>query len=183
MSNLKPRRRFSLALAAVLLIVSSIAAARRARGAEELPPQQRTIHDLRNVGTAMFQWYQEERAPKQTAAGRAAARKDKKSTPAAAPAPTTVDLTQIPQISHDDLVRLLVPKYIAAIPEKDGWGNPYEFRLNTQDPDARRIMAVRSPGADGTFSGTTYHIGAFPAAEQGQDLVWTDGYFTRWPDK
>lgn len=135
------------------------------------PEQKKTITDIRNVGTAMFVWYQDQRKahPAQEKAKHAEAE------------PQSVSLAAIPVISREDLSKLLVPKYIQEIPERDGWGNPYEFHLNTADLDAQSIMGLRSPGKDGQFSGDSYDIGAFPQADEGQDIAWVDGYFARWP--
>jgi hypothetical protein len=94
---------------------------------------------------------------------------------------TSVDFSVVPVISREELAKVLVPKYIDAIPEKDGWGHPYEFRLN-QDPNAVWVMAVRSAGKDGHFSGTSYEVGAFPPADHDQDITWMDGFFVRWPN-
>jgi|SRR5580693_9495873 hypothetical protein len=167
--------RLPLALLATLLGAAALPAggmaadaAAKAGGAAN--PQKETITGVRTVGVAMYEWYKKEQAPKRTTHPKEAASE-------------SVDLSVIPVISREELAKLLVPRYIAAIPETDGWGHPYEFRLNTQDPDAERVMAVRSAGADGVFSGTTYAIGAFPAAQADQDLVWADGYFIRWPKK
>jgi Type II secretion system (T2SS), protein G len=132
--------------------------------------QQAAVRDLRSVGTAMWVWYKTEMAPRKS-------RRDA----ASQPAPTSVDLAGIPVITPAALEKVLVPKYIASLPKSDPWGHPYEYRLNTEDPDAQRIMAVRSAGADGRFSGDSYEIGAFPPADPSQDLVWVDGYFARWP--
>jgi hypothetical protein len=38
-------------------------------------------------------------------------------------------------------------------------------------------------GADGTFSGNRYKLGAFQPAEAGEDLAWMDGFFIRWPER
>jgi hypothetical protein len=162
-------RNYLLTLAAVAVIaLLSGGLARDAQAAHQVAQEQQTISDLRAVGVAMFHWYKEVQAPRRTMHPKEGHAK-------------TVDLAEIPEISHDELAKLLVPKYIAAVPEKDAWGHPYEFRLNTKEPDAARVMAVRSAGADGAFSGTTYTIGSFPPAQTDQDLVWVDGYFTRWP--
>lgn len=133
------------------------------------PEQQRTISDIRNVGTAMFAWYNDQLK----------AHPQGKTEKVEADAPAVFD--RIPTISHDDLAKVLVPRYLAAIPEKDGWGHPYAFYLSTADLHATNIMGLRSPGRDGRFSGTSYEIGAFPPADQDQDIAWMDGYFVRWP--
>src|SRR5262245_23853316 len=81
------------------------------------PEQVQTINDMRNVGTAMWQWYKAEVAPRRSEQAHKAAE---------AHSEKAQDLRDIPVISREDLAKILVPKYIAAIPEKDGWGHPYE---------------------------------------------------------
>jgi hypothetical protein len=134
----------------------------------------KTITDIRAVGKAMFKWYRAEVAPKRSPETHQKAE--------AAAKETSVDIGAIPAISREDLAKILVPKYIAAIPEKDGWGHPYDFHLATSDPQAVTVMGIRSAGHDGTFSGTVYEIGAFPPADVDQDIAWVDGYFSRWPE-
>lgn len=145
---------------------------------QELAQQQQTINDLRNVGTAMYVWWNDQMKPKRS---EAAAQKSDAFAQKAAASPVSVDLNNIPRISRGELAKILVPKYIAAIPEKDGWGNAYEYRLETKNPESPFVMALRSPGKDGSFAGTSYQIGGFPPPEESQDLAWMDGYFIRWP--
>jgi hypothetical protein len=167
------RYRFLLLASLVLASLGLLAAAARANSVPKPkndPATEKTIHDVRTVGTAMWHWYKDQMAshPANPHAGAAE--------------PTTADFTPIPAISREDLAKILVPKYIPAIPEKDGWGHPYEFRLNTHDLDGEHVMAVRSTGRDGGFSGDSYAISAFPPADKAQDIAWIDGYFARWPD-
>ena len=136
--------------------------------------QKQTIQEIRSVGTAMWHWYKDEVAGKRSEASH-------KKAEAQAKDATSADMTEVPVISRQDLARILVPKYIAAIPEKDGWGHAYEFHLNTTDPEALRVMGLRSGGRDGKFSGDVYQIGAFAPSEFDQDISWVDGYFVRWP--
>ena len=96
--------------------------------------------------------------------------------------PAAADLGTVPVISREELAKVLVPKYIASIPEKDGWGNAYEFHLNTTDPNAEHVMGLRSAGKDGKFSGDVYVIGSFSPTEADQDIPWMDGFFVRWPE-
>ncbi len=131
----------------------------------------KTIHDIRNVGTAMFVWYKQEMAPKVKEA-------DKKIAEDA----VSADIAAVPVISREELAKVLVPKYIASIPEKDGWGNPYEFHLNTTDPKAEHAMGLRSAGKDGRFSTDVYVIGSFEPGDADQDIPWMDGFFLRWPE-
>jgi hypothetical protein len=138
------------------------------------PEQKQTIQDIRDVGTAMYAWYKAEMAPRRSAEAHHKAEE-------AARDPQTASLGDVPAISREELTKILVPKYLQQIPSQDGWGNPYEFHLNTSDPDALHVMGLRSAGQDGRFSPTPYEIGAFSSMDQDQDIAWMDGYFIRWP--
>ena len=92
-----------------------------------------------------------------------------------------MDIADVPVISPEALEKVLVPKYIAAIPKQDPWGNAYEFHLNTNNPNAVRAMGLRSAGRDGRFAGSVYEVGPFGGADYDQDVAWMDGYFVRWP--
>lgn len=131
--------------------------------------QKRTVQDIRNVGTAMFQWYQDQMRSRPKRPGAKEKNGD------------SVSFAAVPEISPGDLAKLLVPKYLQEVPATDGWGHPYEYRLQTQDLDAEHIMALRSAGRDGRFSGDSYGIGGFPKDRYDEDIAWIDGYFVRWP--
>ena len=138
-------------------------------------PMRQTIQDIRSVGTAMYAWYKDEMAPKRSEEAHKKAEEAAKT--------TSVDISAVPAISRDELAKVLVPRYIAAIPEKDGWGHPYDFHLDTRNPDASPAMGLRSAGRDGKFSGDVYEVGAFSPDDVDQDVSWLDGYFVRWPQK
>ena len=94
------------------------------------------------------------------------------------------DWSQCPPISHAEATELLVPRYIAAVPATDGWGNPLELCVRRPVPaDGNYLVGVRSPGGDGKFEGTTYAVGAFDPSAFDRDVVWIDGYFMTWPQK
>jgi hypothetical protein len=157
---------------ATLLLALPLNAAASPRAAD---PTRQTIQDIRNVGTAMYAWYKDEMAPKRSAESHKKAEDAEKT--------KSVDISAVPVISREDLAKVLVPKYIPAIPEKDGWGHPYEFHLNTKDPDAVPVMGLRSAGRDGKFSGNVYEVGSFSPTDVDQDISWVDGYFVRWPQR
>ena len=162
-----------LGLTAALLLSSLVALSSLAQAASEpkgSPEMKKTITDTRNVGTAMYTWYQDQMKSR-----------PKKAETSSDSEIKAVEMSWVPVISREELAKVLVPKYIEAIPEKDGWGHPYEYRLETQDLSKHRIMAVRSGGSDGSFSGDSYSVGAFSMKDEGEDLVWMDGYFVRWP--
>ena len=169
--------RIQLVLTMLALLVLPAAAGAQPSDDPNLMKQKQTIVDLRNVGTAMYTWYTDEVVPKRS---EEATKKAKESDREGVEA---VDFGTVPLISREELEKILVPKYIASIPHQDGWGHPYEFRLNTQDPNAVRVMGVRSAGRDGQFAGNVYEVGAFSPPEYDQDVVWVDGYFMRWPQR
>ena len=165
----------TLLLGTLSLLLLPTASRAQEAASPDLLAQKRTVSDIRNVGTAMWHWYKEEVAPKRSKKAHEQAEKESKA--------TTVDLQRVPVISREDLAAILVPRYVAAIPAADGWGHPYEFRLNTKDPNAILVMALRSAGRDGKFSDTHYEVKAFEPTDFDQDIPWMDGYFVRWPQK
>lgn len=181
-----PQRRFVLPALLVALAAGSMPSAK----ADVVGPpdaaasaQAQTFAEMRNVGTALFLWLTDQ-ASEDGASG------DPKETPACVSTQKkkgggceAVEIDRLPVISHRELTRLLVPKYIAAIPEKDDWGNPYEFRLDRKHVLNKSVMAIRSAGADGVFSGDRYDGPGFQPAEANEDLVWIDGFFFRWPHR
>lgn len=167
-------------IAALTLLAPPARGAAAPQAEVSMQAQKRTIDDLRAVGTAMYAWWKAEVAPRRS---EEAHKKAEAFNAEAEKSTVTVDLESVPVLSHDDLAKILVPKYLAAVPEKDGWGNAYEFRLQTKDPEALHVMAVRSAGKDGAFSGSAYRIEAFAASDPSQDLAWLDGYFIRWPER
>jgi hypothetical protein len=167
-----------LGLLVVLLaaLATPAGAAGTAKPPSGSPATKKAIGDIRNAGTAMFSWYADQKgSAKGKGEGKAHAEH-------AGEAVARVDLGAIPVISYDDLATLLVPKYIRSLPRNDPWGRPYEYRLNTRNLEATQIMAVRSAGADGKFSGDSYEVGAFSPTDRDHDLVWSDGYFVAWPE-
>lgn len=133
--------------------------------------QARTVADIRNTGTALFSWLTDQvgfAAPGSTRI------------PASV---TAVHFPDYPEISHADLQSILVPMYMQQVPERDGWDHPYDFRLNVDEPLSPNVMAVRSPGRDGVFSGDSYTVTPFDPALFDEDIVWTDGFFVRWPEE
>ena len=128
-----------------------------------------TIESIRNVGTALYTWAQDQ--PKAEGSGPAFGEE-------------AVDWSQCPAISHADAAALLAPKYIAELPENDGWGRPLELCLRRPFlAKGDYMMGVRSAGRDGVFQGTSYAVGAFDPRELDRDTVWIDGYFMTWPQK
>lgn len=139
--------------------------------ANDKEAQKRTVAAIRNTGTAMFSWLTDQVGA--SAAGQSQTEQG----------PTTVELKHYPLVSRAQLGKILVPEYIQKIPETDGWGNPFEYYLNTANPLAPQVMGIRSPGRDGRFSAASYSVGPFDPEDYDEDIVWADGYFVRWPQK
>jgi len=170
-----PIRPAGLAVTMLLAFVTSLAAQTGAT-----PQQKRTVADIRNVGTALFSWLTD-----QVADSEGSAQDDVQTSPCGEEVEDCkiIDMEQVPVISREELIELLVPTYIQQIPEKDAWGNPYEYRLETKKVLNNRVMSIRSPGRDGAFSGSRYDVSGFAPEAQQEDVVWVDGFFARWPER
>jgi len=126
--------------------------------------QKRSMTDIRLTGTAWFSWVTD-----QVSAGAAG--------------------QEISELKWDELftsqtfsalAEILVPTYAAFIPQKDAWGNEYEYGAAAHFNDTIPV-GVRSTGADGVFDTEDYTAGAFYATDFTQDIVWAGGFFVRWP--
>jgi type II secretion system protein G len=132
--------------------------------------QKRSMADMRIMGTAMMSWLTDQASA--SAAG--------------ASATPTVDLSDYGSpIDYNDLVAEMVPHYVQEVPVKDGWKNPFEYFLQTANPLAENVIAIRSFGQDqveGPVS-NPYAVTSFDPTDYDQDIVWADGVFIRWPQK
>ncbi|HBL27620.1 MAG TPA: hypothetical protein DD490_12350 [Acidobacteria bacterium] len=144
-------------------------AVRWPRSRTDREAQMQTLKDVQSIGAALFNWLTDQTGFAGT-----------DETPVQG-GPSPVQMTDYPLISYVALDSLLVPQYMPYLPERDGWENPFEFRLNTANPLAPRVMAIRSPGRNGTFSGDTYLVTSFDPDRFDEDIVWADGLLVRWP--
>ena len=135
--------------------------------------QKRTVADIRNVGTAMFSWLTDQVGA--AAAGQSQSDPGKPG--------KKVVIAEYPRISHAELAKILVPQYLQSLPEKDGWGHPYEFFLNVKHVTDPHVMGIRSAGRDGRFISGEYPNQGFDPDQFDEDIVWFDGYFVRWPQR
>jgi hypothetical protein len=126
--------------------------------------QARTAADINQVGSAMYSWLTDQ-------VGAAAAGQSQ----------VPIDLNDYPAISRGDLESILGPTYLPEVPELDGWDHSYDFRFNADNPLAQHVMAARSPGRNGAYSGTSYTVERFAPDNFDEDLVWADGFTVRWP--
>ncbi len=127
--------------------------------------QKRTVGDTRNVGAAWFSWLTDQVG-------------------AAAAGQQTFDFDFGTTLTAAQLQSTLFPGttffYIQTVPEFDGWGETYEYRLGSALLGSQ-VIGIRSPGRDGTFSGDTYNVGPFIATDYDQDIAWADGFFVNYP--
>lgn len=129
--------------------------------------QKRTIADMRIAGGAMFSWLT-----------------DQVGAAAAGQSSTQVDLSTYGSVkSVTDLTTILVPNYLQDIPVKDGWKSPFDYYLNTANPHARNVMAIRSRGRDSQADTTSYTVTSFEPTDYNRDVIWADGFMVRWPEK
>ena len=131
-------------------------------GALQKAKQKRTMAEERLVGTAFMAWLTDH-------ASAAAAGQD-----------TLFSTQNYSLSSRSEVAALVVPGYIQEIPEKDGWGNSFEYRFNPVE-NGQYFAAIRSFGRDGAVEGAVYTAGGFPSVQFDRDIVWADGFFVAWP--
>lgn len=146
-----------LIVVAIIGIIAAIAIANYLNAAQRTR-QKRTMADMRSIGVA---WESRAVDTKQyNAAGY--------TMPANA-------------LTFSDVTTLLSPTYMRNIPSIDGWGNPLQFATNQPiGSTAATDYAIRSPGRDGVYSGTTYNNG--PTSNFDCDIVYSGGSFIVWPE-
>jgi type II secretion system protein G len=149
-----------IGIIAALLIPNFLDALQKAK-------QKRTVADMRNSGTAMFSWLT-----------------DQVGAAAAGASSSNVNLASYGStVGTTVLASILTPQYLQDIPTLDGWKTPYDYYLNTANPLAQQVMAIRSKGRGGASGGTDFTVTSFEPTDYDQDIVWADGFFVRWPQK
>ncbi len=130
--------------------------------------QKRTMVDMREIGAAWFSWLTDQ-------VGAAAAGQGTWDFEDLATTLTAADLQMSLYINENMF-------YIRSVPERDGWGRPYDFRYSGS-PLADKTLGIRSLGRDGAEgpAGNPYTVGPFVATEYDQDIIWSDGLFIRYP--
>ena len=146
-----------LGIIATLIMPNMIDSIRKAK-------QKRTMTDIHYIGNAWMSWLTDEVSA--SGAGQQQL--------------PELDWSAFEAMSLEDVQTLLVPHYANVVPAEDAWGGGFDF-AHTESPHTVLPIAIRSPGIDGEFSGTTYVRGAFLPTEYEEDIVWAGGYFARWP--
>jgi prepilin-type N-terminal cleavage/methylation domain-containing protein len=148
-----------IGIIAALLIPNFLDALQKAK-------QKRTVADMRNAGTAMFSWLT-----------------DQVGAAAAGAAATDVDLSKYTASDATTVASVLVPQYLQAVPEKDGWKKDFTYWLETTEVLKANVMAIASGGRDASPPASSYTVTGFDPTDYDQDIVWADGFFVRWPQK
>ncbi len=131
----------------------------------EKAKQRKTMANINSIGKSMMNWMTDQ-------AGAAAA---------GASTTDKMELSNFNSVTHEELDAIMVPVYLANVPNSDGWGSELDYYmkiLNFNDADA---MAIRSPGKGGTWDGDSYTMAPFVSTNYKSDIVWADGLFVRWP--
>jgi type IV pilus assembly protein PilA len=148
-----------IGIIAALLIPNFLDALQKAK-------QKRTVADMRNIGTAMFSWLT-----------------DQVGAAAAGATATDVDLGNYTSSDSSTVESVLVPQYVQSVPVKDGWKQPFWYWLETTNVLNPQVMAIASGGRDKSTPSGTYTVAGFDPTDYDQDIVWSDGFFVRWPQK
>lgn len=171
LSRTHNRRGFTLIeLLVVLVIIGLIASILipNLLDALQKAKQKRTLASMRDVGTAWLSWLTDELS-------------------SAAAGSNQFVYDNLTAISAEELRRLLIPPvgthYASTVPRVDHWGNPLDYAVADNLRSASNALAVRSYGRDGVEGPTTspYPMGSFVVTDYNEDLVWSDGFFVRYP--
>lgn len=143
--------------------------------------QRRTLAEMRSLGTALVSWLTD-----QVSHHGAPPRVRFAQNPGAGAAEYGADVSTVPEVGPAHLRRLLVPLYLGDVPEVDGWGFRYDYRIADSLFGHGPVLIVRSPGSDGRFSGDRYPEprlpkGLYPPSQTHRDIVWVDGRFLQAP--
>ncbi len=135
--------------------------------------QKRTMADMRNTGTAWTSWLTDQLSAGAAGGGGGTASNQF----------NWGDFDDNP--TFEDMVQTLRPTttffYMQEIPQFDGWRKTYHFGANNDNLLGPRVLGIGSGGRDGTFGGGQYTVGPYIATDYDQDIIWSDGYFVRWP--
>lgn len=156
-----------IGIIAALLIPNFLDALHKAK-------QKRTMGDMKDMGTAWFSWLT-----------------DQFGAAAAAGSTANASVSLATSYSRAALISDLTPQYIQEIKEKDAWGNTYSYCRPTsvagtiQRGAEQSALGIISMGRKGesVTCGTTVTAGPFTPTDYDQDLVWSDGFFIKYPQK
>jgi hypothetical protein len=143
--------------------------------------QRRTMTEMRSLGAALMSWLTD-----QVSRHGAPPRVQLAEGPGGGATGYGVEISSVPAVAAAHLRRLLVPLYLPDVPEVDGWGFRYDYRIADSAFGRGPVVVVRSPGSDGRFSSDRYPEpllpkGLYPPSQTHRDIVWVDGRFLQAP--
>ncbi len=80
--------------------------------------------------------------------------------------------------SFPGMIGLLTPTYIKSLPQNDGWGDAYGFKM---DGTPAQVYAIRSLGKDNVAETGNYTVGKSTGTFD-CDIVYSNGSFIQWPE-
>jgi hypothetical protein len=85
-------------------------------------------------------------------------------------------------LTPPQLDSMISPTYIKRMPREDGWGNPFDFRIDTPVGNglAAQRYEIRSNGHDGVREGHPYAAGT-ATDNYDCDIVYSNGTFIQYP--
>ncbi len=158
-----------IGIIAALLIPNFLDALNKAK-------QKRSMGDIKDTGTAWMSWLTDQYG-------------------AAAAAGATQQTVSLPALYNwSAVVNDLQPQYIQEVKQKDAWNNSIHYCRPAAYSDVVRqvgrsgvsTLGIISPGRDGSYDvdcPDTVSAGAFDPTDYDQSLVWSDGFFIRYPQK
>jgi prepilin-type N-terminal cleavage/methylation domain-containing protein len=85
-------------------------------------------------------------------------------------------------VAYDDLRDALVPTYANPLPQRDGWGQPFQFAADEAWGTLKaQSYGIRSSGRDRRFDSATYTPGQFDNFDC--DVVYANGNFITYPSR
>ncbi len=96
------------------------------------------------------------------------------------PASATVFDFPTTPLTGDQLRKALVPKYLRSFPSEDGWGNEYDFAIESSEGGSVTNYAIRSRGADATVDDSYDQA---QTSSFNNDIIFSSGVFVVSPKK
>ncbi len=133
--------------------------------------QKRTVADVRDVGTAWMSWLTD-----QVGAASAGQAKQYKGAGHA-----TVTYTDIFTYLHPSSTFF----YMQEVPQLDGWNYEIKYAAKLTELVSSSVMMICSGGRGGNIAGgncnADWNVEPFISTDYDQNIIWTGGYFVRWP--
>ncbi len=158
--------------------------------AKELVALEKTVRDMRQIGSALGRW-SADHAAATSAAERQRLVEQARATKAEWTRPRVGFYLwregPLRSLSATEVSRMLRPSaevsYLRKLPTKDRWGRRFEWLGSPENLFGTERFALRSAGPNGEFEGPEYPLGAWEDGGEGatDDIVWADGAFVVWP--